>query len=1587
MLGIWREYQETSTIYRFRRIHKVTIPQSTENGTVTLLPDFPLPVEKGDVIGFDYAAASDKNTIAAQLYDSGLPEIYEAFKWNNVFTKSLRVSNKRDAVKTGAYLRYFAIQTNFTSKGLAKKSPICFNKDIYTVGRALNLGGSGGELLNMLVDFYFPCDGHILSLKYYRVISTSYSFVGIWEPIDGISKYKLIYKIKLPVANKGFQTITLNKPLPIKANYIIAFQHLKNGPHVVSNKAHCSSCHTSRRCVLPSQSITVGMILDMEKCKNHDSLLRNYSMSFEVSPAEKYVGGLCFILLLLRIDELIYDQLQSSRGKKTRGRLHRFIFVISALIEITDSTIDPGQTVLSYLRDNLHLTGSKSACGEGGCGACTVMVSAIDEEKNEINHYSINACISPILSFDGLAITTVEGIGNVKTGVHPIQERIAKAHGIQCGFCTPGFNEDIEDLYKSDKSKFSCKKLYDSNEWKAYNPDDDETIPKNLLLRKNRKELNYTMNGRIWIKAQSMNHLATLKKKMPHASIIAGSTEISIDRLLNKGKIGDTFIHAPHYLNKDIQDNGEFLKIGSTATLSDLEKFIMEKIKPFSIFEALEESIKHFGSRQIRNVATISGNVYTSSPISDIMPILMASRSSISLLSTKKERNILLDDNFIVGYRKNVIKPYEVINYFKIPINKETQFIRFFKQAKRKHDDITTVCACYFLELTADNRIKTIRMVYGGIAPKTTEVTETTNDLIGMKWDRIMLEQASIKLMKELYISKGSPGGGETYRNNLILSLFFKFYLDVCQMLNKENIEKIYEPITGASLYDTIPEKLAVGKPLPIPSALKHATGQSEFIADMPKFKNEVIVYPILATISPAKFQIENIQEALKLPGVVDIISYDNWDYVDSSFQQWSVGLESKECLIANEETLYSGQPILYIVAENMGQALEAARTVKIDYQLSTDPIVTIDDAIRKNSFHKVSFDPEVNFGDVEAAFATSSLIGEGEINTGKQEHFYMETQSALAVPKDGDALDVYSSTQSIGLDHFLISSILKKPQHLINVICARCGGGFGGKDFQSPLTSVPASLIADKLKRPTRYVMDRMTDMKVTGGRNPVKAKYKIAYNDSGRIKALKVEAYFNAGYSMDCSFGVARKFLKAVGGGYNIPNMYVSCKFCKTNIGSATAFRGFGTPQAGIVTETAIDSVADVLNIPSESIREINMLKDGERTKLVGYESLTTMRHDSLRKCWLEMMQSYGIEDRREAIEKFNKENRWKKKGICSTLVEHYVGFNKATMNQGNALINIYLDGSVYLSFSGVEMGQGLNAKMQQVTSTALGVDYDRIYIPDASSYTIPNITTTAASCGTDVNGFAVLDACRQINSRLSEIKKNNPNISWDDMIKEAYNQQINLSASGHHKFDNFQDLNLKDNTGCDGLYVVWGTACSEVEIDCLTGDLIVKQADIVIDVGKSINPGIDIGQIEGAFIQGLGMMLLEEQLYDPSTSKLISVGPGKYKLPSIGNIPRTFNVTLLRDGDDSEPRAIHSSKGVGEPSLTLAVSALLAVKKAIKSARQDAGFNESFTINTPATPSIIRNLCRDEFTERVKKEIETRNEKLKKEWCVRV
>ncbi|XP_018426967.1 PREDICTED: aldehyde oxidase-like [Nanorana parkeri] len=479
---------------------------------------------------------------------------------------------------------------------------------------------------------------------------------------------------------------------------------------------------------------------------------------------------------------------------------------------------------------------------------------------------------------------------------------------------------------------------------------------------------------------------------------------------------------------------------------------------------------------------------------------------------------------------------------------------------------------------------------------------------------------------------------------------------------------------------------------------------------------------------------------------------------------------------------------------------------------------------------------------------------------------------------------------------------------------------------------------------------------MLITGGRHPYLGKYKVGFMNDGRVTALDVSYYNNAGSTSDDSILVVEVGLMNMDNAYKIPNLRCKGTACKTNLPSNTAFRGFGYPQAAFVTETCMSEIAIKAGLPSEKVRELNLHRGIGQTHLKQEIDART-----LIMCWNECMEKSSYHNRRLAIEEFNKQNYWKKKGLAIIPMKFPIGSIVKFFGQAAALVHIYLDGSVLISHGGVEMGQGVHTKIMQIASRELDIPISEVHVSETSTGSVPNTLVSGGSLGTDVNGMAVKSACETLIKRLEPIKEANPKGSWKDWVKEAFLQSISLSATGY--FRGFgREMNWDKGEGDPTLYYVFGVACSEVEIDCLTGDHKNLRTDIVMDIGCSINPAVDIGQIEGAFVQGLGLFTIEELKFSPQ-GVLYTRGPAQYKIPAVCDVPEQFYVSLLANAPN--PHAIYSSKGVGEPALFLGSSIYFAIKDALTYARKERGMSELFTLNSPASAEKIRMACGDKFT----------------------
>nr|QEO19118.1 rosy [Limnogonus franciscanus] len=1341
--------------------------------------------------------------------------------------------------------------------------------------------------------------------------------------------------------------------------------------------------------------------------------------------------------------------------KDTPQESDTLVFFVNG-VKVVDKEVDPEWTLLFYLRNKLRLCGTKLGCAEGGCGACTVMVSKYDRKRQKILHYAVNACLAPVCSMHGLAVTTVEGIGSTKTRLHPVQERIAKAHGSQCGFCTPGIvmsmysllrsipgkptMDDLEIAFQGNLCRCTgyrpiiegfktfteeweqtqrlsgqnngvcamgencCKnkpaqngtngtcsngingthesedKLFDPSSFRPFDPSQEPIFPPELQVSRTLDDQYLIIKGprTTWLRPTSLDELLALKMKFPQAKIINGNTEVGVE-VKFKNFVYPTLI-LPNQISEltsiTIKDTG--VCVGAAVTLTDMETTLKHQIASepkfkTRVFQEIVSMLHWFAGRQIRNVGAVGGNIMTGSPISDLNPIFMAAGCTLELRSKAGgSRTVTMDKNFWTGYRRNIVNQDEILVAINIPYTSNNQYFKAYKQAKRRDDDIAIVNAAFNLKLNG-LKIEKLTMSYGGMAPTTIMAHKTGDQLLGREWSSEMLNDAYKLLLDEMPLDPGAPGGMITFRRSLTLSMFFKFFLEVGQSLNAEGT-KVDIPgthLSGKDGFHTLPPKSSqyftkvpnsqekhdmVGRPKIHQSAFKQATGEAVYLDDIPKIEGELYLSLVVSTKSHAKILSIDASEALALPGVEAFLCHK--DIPDEQNMCGPI-LHDEEVFI-KEKVTSQGQTIGCIVAVDQQTAQRANKLVKITYEDLKPLIITIEDAIKAESyFEDVRI---IRSGDTEEAFKTCDHILEGEVRVGGQEHFYFETMAALAVPKKEDnEIIVFSSSQHPTELQHLIAHACGVQANKIVCKVKRLGGGFGGKESRSAVTAIPAAFAAHKLGRPVRVMLDRDEDMMITGQRHPFLGRYKVGFNKSGKIIACDISIYNNAGYSLDLSSAVLERSMFSFENGVYIPNITVRGYVCKTNLPTNTAFRGFGGPQGMLMGETMYRHVAETLNKDYTEIIEKNMYKEGFYTH---YNQ--KLEHCTVERCWSDCLKDSNFHERRALIEKFNLENRWKKRGISIVPTKFGISFTTTFLNQAGALVLVYQDGSVLISHGGTEMGQGLHTKMLQVASRALGIPIDMIHISETSTDKVPNTSATAASAGSDLNGMAILNACNELNERLKPIKEANPKGEWKDWIKTAYFSRVSLAVSGFYKTPDV-NYNMATNSGQAFNYYTFGAACSEVEIDCLTGDHQVITTDIVMDLGESLNPAIDIGQIEGAFVQGQGLFTIEDPIFSPEGT-LYSRGPGAYKIPGFADIPAEFNVALLKGAPN--PRAVYSSKAVGEPPLFLSSSIFFAIKEAVKDARRETGKTGWFKFDSPATAAQIRMACIDDITEMVPK-----------------
>jgi xanthine dehydrogenase molybdopterin binding subunit/xanthine dehydrogenase small subunit len=1264
-------------------------------------------------------------------------------------------------------------------------------------------------------------------------------------------------------------------------------------------------------------------------------------------------------------------------------------------------------TLLQYLR-NEGLVGSKEGCAEGDCGACSVVIVELSADEKPV-YRAINSCLVPLPTLAGRKIITVEGLASEKGELHPVQRVLVEHHGSQCGYCTPGFVMSLFEAYhrRDLRAEWQIDDQLCGNLCRCtgYRPIRDAAVavlssrPEQFAQPSAendfRSPVEYECENQLFLRPTNLPTLLQRVHQFPEGKLIAGGTELglAITKLFQSFPVLIS-IEAVSELRR-IDCNETQWRIGAAATLTDVWDRLGEEFPP------LAEMLRLFGSRQIRNRATLGGNLVTASPIGDSAPVLLSLDAVMVIASLAGERQVPADE-FFVSYRKTALQEDEILKEIILPridlgpmlgeraadptspeadadsggrfqgfvgqaaipprkgspsSTERKSWCQFYKVSRRREMDISAVASCFRIELDSEQRIKLARLAYGGVAPTPLRAKQVEAALLGKLWNAETVQNV-LPLLQFSPIS--DVRGSAEFRRSLVIELFQKFFEESQSGFQCSRAEREFAQKTES--YQFSP---------PHESAHKHVSGRALYVDDAIPLRERLEVWPVCAPHARARILRRDAARARVLPGVKAVLLAEDIPGLNDTGT-----VRHDEPLLATNEVFYHGQLVALVVGENQDRCRRAAEALQIEYE-PLPAILSVADAISANSFHT-----EPNYirrGDAHRAINEAPFRLADAFFLGGQDHFYLETQAAYARPGEDGSIFIESSTQHPSEIQHVVGHLLGVPSNHVVVEALRMGGAFGGKETQGVINAGLAALAAFHTGQPVRVRWNRDQDMMITGKRHPFLANFEVGFNERGQILGVRVKMVSDGGWSLDLSTAVTDRSLFHLDNAYYLPNAEFSGQVAKTNVASNTAFRGFGGPQGMLVIEEIIDRIARRLELRPEVVRERNLYHGSGETNTTPYGQ--EIRDNRIQRVWRELLASSDFVSRQRTVQDWNRQQTSRKRGLAITPVKFGISFTATQFNQAGALVLIYQDGSVQVNHGGTEMGQGIHTNIQAIAARELGLTADRIRVMSTRTDKVPNTSATAASSGTDLNGAAVRNACREIVERLRPIavrllsekigqpvgevsfRENKVFAAPDEKVflqfaqltAKAYFERVSLAATGYYRTPGISwDRSL--GQGRPFYYYAVGAAVSEVEVDSRTGAFQLRRTDILHDVGASINPGINRGQIEGGFIQGLGWLTVEELVWDEQGS-LLTHSPDTYKIPAIGDIPKDFRVAFLTDAE--QPGNIYGSKAVGEPPLMLAISVREAIRDAI--AAFGSG-NEPVRLKSPATGEAIFMAIRD-------------------------
>ncbi|MEM6688021.1 MAG: xanthine dehydrogenase molybdopterin binding subunit [Planctomycetota bacterium] len=744
---------------------------------------------------------------------------------------------------------------------------------------------------------------------------------------------------------------------------------------------------------------------------------------------------------------------------------------------------------------------------------------------------------------------------------------------------------------------------------------------------------------------------------------------------------------------------------------------------------------------------------------------------------------------------------------------------------------------------------------------------------------------------------------------------------------------------------------MSVGKALPHDSARGHVTGEAAYIEDLAPLHGELWVSFAGSPVAHGRIKQIDLSAAREMAGVAGVFTHEDLGGVNHFGS-----IIHDEPFLAEETVHYVGQPVVVVASEDRDVALAAASAIRIEVD-ELPALLDVESAIEADSF--IGPLRTIRSGDPETVIETAKHVIEGTFINNGQEQFYFESQACQTIPDEFGAVHVHSSTQHPTEVQAVVAEVLGLQMHQVVCQCKRMGGAFGGKESQAAIPALMTALVAQKTGKPARIVYDKHTDMRVTGKRHPYVNHYRVGFDDSGRIQAACFDFFSNGGAYADLSTAVLERTMMHVDNTCHLPNVVIRGRVCRTNLPPNTAFRGFGGPQGVATMENALQEIADHLGIDALDVRKANVYQDQDDSRNRTPYGQVVSEH-VLPEILDQLEQTSDYRKRVEVVNEFNQQSRLKVKGIAMSGIKFGISFTSKFLNQGNALVNVYTDGSVQVSTGGTEMGQGLNTKIQQLVAEEFGVAFESVRLMPTSTEKNNNTSPTAASAGTDLNGTAAVMASSAIKDRLtkfavdwfasqseggSHLEQENiqfregnvshvregrvlETISFGELCDAARRERIDL---GERAFYATPVVGFDRDTGKGApfFYYTTGASVAEVTIDRLTGEMAIDRLDLLMDIGKMINPGIDRGQVIGGYVQGMGWCTTEDLVYD-DRGHLLSTGPTTYKIPNVTDLPKTMNVDFI--DNSKHDRNVRLSKAVGEPPLMLGIAPWLAAKHAL-------------------------------------------------------